>query len=344
MTRLRIAIVGYGRHAAHVLVPALMQLPVEVVALCEPDGERAEEYLSTYRTVPVFEDVEKGIQEARPEAIVAAANPRVHFQAARAGMTAGCNVFVEKAPVESAAQARELAGIEAATGRWVMAGFNRRWATAYRLAAEAIRRPALAGVRLYYARYHAGDYGSEERLLSNHLIHHLDLALWLCGDIEELFTRRLAISAGKIAFDTSFKTSSGAIGTIQCASMQSSSFPQEHLEMLGDGWEVVVDNHQNVQFNRDTRRPSERLHDAPVALDDGLDTIIWNQNRTMFPPTLFQDNGFEIELEHFVRCCRDGTAPAFGAREIVRTMELLEAFRASAESGRAVRPAREPMP
>lgn len=324
VTNLRLAVIGYGRHASFVLVPILHKLPVEIVAICDADRKRLEEYSRIHREVPLFTDYRDMLETARPEAVLIAVDPAIHFEAAKASLLAGCNVFVEKAPTRTADQARELAEIESRVGRWVMCGFNRRWATAYRMAAEIARRPALGGIRMYYAKYHAGEYGTEHRFIENHIIHHLDLMRFFLGGIEGMFLRRVLTGSGKYAYDLSFRAASGAIGTLQSASIQCNSYPQEYVEMIGDGWEVIVGNHQELQFNRDTRNAMDRLKDVPVALDDRLDTLIWNQNRTMFPPTLFADTGFEIELEHFVASCRNGTAPLWHAQDFVETMRLVE--------------------
>ena len=65
---------------------------------------------------------------------------------------------------------------------------------------------------------------------------------------------------------------------------------------MGAGWEIVVDNHQELRYNRDDRSAADRSMLSGMAPDETRDSLIWSQNRTLFPPVVGHDQGFRAEL------------------------------------------------
>jgi predicted dehydrogenase len=100
---------------------------------------------------------------------------------------------------------------------------------------------------------------------------------------------------------------------------------------MGVGWEVIVDNHQDVRYNRDDRRASLRTSLDHQKLDETRDSLLWSGNRTMFPPTVYHDQGFRAELELFIACVRGRKAPEYTMADSLRSLQLMEAFQRAIE-------------
>ena len=327
MAAVRVGLVGCGRHAYHIMHPALRDLGAEVVAACDLKPEALARLTSVYRVEHTYSDYREMLAKERLDALVAITGPESHPAIAIAGMRAGLAVFVEKTPCRTAAEASEMLAVQRETGRFVMVGFNRRYATAYRMARAVVdeRGPA----SLMQTRYHAQDYGSEARFVVGHLIHHLDLARFFLGEIREVQAYRVAHSAGKLGFSINLLAESGAVANVQSASMLHFNYPQEYLQIMGVGWEVIVDNHQEVRYNRDDRSAALRSRYDHMRLDQERDSLLWSQNRTMFPPTVYHDQGFRAELEHFLACVAEGRQPEFTIADSLKSIELMETFQRS---------------
>jgi predicted dehydrogenase len=328
MAEIKVGLVGCGRHACNIMMPALRDLGAAVVAACDTKPEALARLTSIYRVERTYDNYRRLLDVEKLDALVAITGPDSHPAIATAGMHAGLNVFVEKTPARTAAEAAAVVAAQAGTGRWTMVGFNRRYATGYRMARAVIDERA--PVYLMQSRYHAQDYGNEERFVVGHLVHHLDLARFFLGEIREVQAWRVVHTAGKLGFNVNLRAESGAVANIQSASMLNFNYPQEYLQIMGAGWEVVVDNHQDVRYNRDDRPAAQRSRLEHMKLDETRDSLLWSQNRTMFPPTVYHDQGFRAELEVFLACVRDGRPPQFTMADTVKSLVLMEAFQAAA--------------
>jgi predicted dehydrogenase len=327
MADLKVGLVGCGRHASNIMQPALRDLGAEVVAACDTKSEALARFTSIYRVERTYSDYRALLDKERLDALVAVTGPETHPAIAVAGMRAGLNVFVEKTPARTAAEAEAVVAAQRETGRWTMVGFNRRYATAYRMTKAVVdeRAPAY----MMQSRYHAQDYGSEERFIVGHLIHHLDLARYFLGEIRDVQACRVFHSAGKLGYSINLTAESGAVANVQSASMLNFNYPQEYLQIMGVGWEVIVDNHQDVRYNRDDRRAALRAGYDHQRLDETRDSLLWSQNRTMFPPTVYHDQGFRAELELFLRCVSERKAPEYTMTDSLKSIELMETFQRS---------------
>jgi predicted dehydrogenase len=330
MESLRIGLVGCGRHAYHIIAPAIGSLGGRLVAACDKNEATLRKFATTFAVDSTFSDHRELLDRSEIDALVVVTGPDSHARIAMDAMTAGVDVFVEKTPCATAAEAHKALACENRTGRFTMVGFNRRYATAYRMAWNIARENG--PVHLMQTRYHAQNYGDEKRFILGHLVHHLDLARYYLGEIAELQTYRVVHGPGAFGYTINLKTENGAIANIQSASMLNFNYPQEYLQVMGHGWEVIVDNHQEVRYNRDDRSAADRSSLAGMRLDSARDSLVWSQNRTMFPPVVYNDQGFRAEIEEFFACVREGRMPETTMGDAAKTMELLELFGDSLEA------------
>jgi len=215
-----------------------------------------------------------------------------------------------------------------AAGKQIMTGFMKRFATANLLAKEIAQRKEFGGVKLYQAKYTTGRYAKEERIIPHHVIHHLDLARFFLGEMEEIYTTSVRVAEGKVGYNVSLKTKSGAIANIQMSTLQDWSYPNERIEIIGDQRLVVVDNVTDLYYFR----PREKREGFDnYRIDDSRDAVHWSPNRTA--SNIFSHRGYEKEVYHFVSSILDNKVPAPTMEDTVRTMELMETFIKSVKSG-----------
>jgi len=201
-----------------------------------------------------------------------------------------------------------------------MVGFNRRFMTAYAMAREVSQWPEFGGIRMYHSQFHATPYRSDEFLKVNHIIHHLDLARFLMGEIEITHVDKVAIDDRRGGYNISFRSKTGAIGIIQCASMLNELYPMERLELVGDTRNIVIENVKNFTYNRPPTSLKESYE--PFSIGDAGDALVWNPNHGFYPR--YSHHGYENELRYFFDCLEAGTLPQPDIHDSVKTMELLD--------------------
>jgi predicted dehydrogenase len=298
---------------------------MRLVAACDINPQNLEKFATFFYTPRVFLDFQEMLAKEKLDAVICAANAQTHFEVAKACLQAGVHVFVEKTPCETAAQARELSELSKKAGKVVAVGFNRRYATAYALAKDIIASPSF-GASMYYSKFNASVYGSNDYFVFNHIIHHIDLARFLLGEIKLESTLWKKESDASCASVISFTSEKGVIGTIQCASMLEEAYPMERLDIAGTGGNVVVDNLKGLRWNRTA---PARDKDFASPLLEGGDCLSWNPSHGYgLGNGVFSYIGMEAELAAFAEAIQSGKANGCVAiGDCVGTMSFMEDVR-----------------
>jgi predicted dehydrogenase len=307
----RVGFVGLGRHSFDVLAHVLRSAPAhEVVAVCDIDPAKIDRFTGTYSAARTFTDYAEMFAAVKLDAVIVAVSHQSNLPILAAAIENDVHVFVEKTPVRSVAEADQLIELQRSSTSHVMVGFNRRFMSPYLEAKDISEREEFGGIHLYQSQFHATRYG-EEAFKLNHIIHHLDLARFLLGEIELTQVQRVRVGEQLIGYTLSFLAASGAIGTIQAGSLLDARFPMERLELLGTGGNIVVDNLQPVVYHR-----------APGLRDDAGAPGVWSPRTYLTPQHNLQ--GYESEITHFIECVRDGVPPSPDLRDARRTLRLVE--------------------
>jgi predicted dehydrogenase len=316
----RVGIVGCGRHMYEFLLNALKWTEdAQVVAACDIDVEKLNRIARVYNIPSQYTDIREMVDKEQLDALIIAAGHQHNFPLIKTGLEAGVDVFVEKTPCNSTQEATELSAIQRRSGRSLMIGFNRRFMTGYSMAKQVASRSEFGGVRMYHSQFHATPYRSDELLRINHIVHHLDLARFMLGEIALTHVDRLKIDDRRVAYNISFRAETGAIGTIQSASMLNELYPVERLELIGGGRNLIVDNIKSFVYNRSS---SVKQDFQPIELTHDSDALVWNPSHGYYPR--YSHHGYENELRHFFDCLRKGASPEPGIEDSIKTMELLD--------------------
>jgi myo-inositol 2-dehydrogenase / D-chiro-inositol 1-dehydrogenase len=320
VTPTRIALIGLGNHAYQTYYNSTRRAPThELVAVCDVLPERIERFTRLYAVPRSYTDYREMLAAERLDAVLVQIGHAGNGGAIRAAIEAGVHVLVEKTPVATSAEADELVALQRSHGVHVMVGFNRRYMTSYVMAKEIAGRAEFGGVHLYHSQFHANAY-DEAAFGINHVIHHLDLARWLLGEIEPTHVQRRVVGERREAWSVAFEAEAGTIGTIQATSTLDDAYPVERLELVGSGRNVVVDNVKSLVYNRPSRRRKDTLE--PFALDEGGDALVWNPNHGLYPRHSHQ--GYENAIHAFVTALRGGTEPAPSLADARHSIALVE--------------------
>jgi len=124
MTKLRLAIVGFGKIATTRHVPAIAEVPgVELVAIADP--------VATSSEVPHFASLEKLLKDG-PEidAVTLCTPPQVRSAQARLALEAGKHVMLEKPPGATVSEIAPLFAVAQAARKSLFATWHSRFAPA----------------------------------------------------------------------------------------------------------------------------------------------------------------------------------------------------------------------
>lgn len=195
---MRIAVVGCGEQGAGVLLPCAMSLAKSTVtAVCDVQPARAQAAAERWRVPNWFADVETLLEAGVADALVLASTPQAHSELLRRALPLGVAVFVEKPPAASLNELQSLISVSNRHRSTIQVGLNLRYAPVIArlcsvLAGAQFGSPLLFSAR-YFASWPRGDrwsLGNPLRaFLLTHVIHLVDLALFLLGPVTRVDSR-----------------------------------------------------------------------------------------------------------------------------------------------------------
>ena len=150
MKSLRTALVGLGGAAHRIHLPAIAAVEeLDLVGAADTSGQ-ARQAASRWKIPYLAPDVATLLKETRPDLVVVATPPGLHFEHAKAALEAGAHVLCEKPFVPTLAEADALIALSARQGRLLAVNNQYRFMRIY---AETARRIAAGGLgELYQAQ------------------------------------------------------------------------------------------------------------------------------------------------------------------------------------------------
>jgi myo-inositol 2-dehydrogenase/D-chiro-inositol 1-dehydrogenase len=336
---MRIGWIGCGTHAAEMLLPQLVRLPVTLAAIADTDADRLRTVGDRYGVTARYQDADALLAHAGLDAIGMAVGPALHARIGAAALRRGLAVFMEKPPAPTAEAAQALADVAAETGRPCVVGFMKRYSTANRIAGNILSAPAfgprasLLGEYMTAPGYFVGnpDYTG---FLLHHCVHAMDLVPWLMGEpVTQVTARRYEMAPGRLLLHAGFGFASGALATVVMGTHQSRGTPMEWWQVMGDHQRVEVRNVHEVRYYR---APPFKALDPAATLDPAEDTLSWEPNLTAAANE--DHKGYHALLSAFLRRVRGEPSDAPEIADGVQAMRVLEAMVRAMESGGVERP------
>jgi predicted dehydrogenase len=147
-SKLRGAISGFGEVAARAHLPGWRSRPSVVIgAIHDPISERRHEAIRLIKNVRVYDDLELMLDGEAPDFVDVASPPGAHHEAARAALSAGAHVLVEKPLALTLREFDDLAALAVEKARVLMCVHNWKYSPAYAAARRAIEAGRLGAIR-----------------------------------------------------------------------------------------------------------------------------------------------------------------------------------------------------
>ena len=324
-----VAVLGAGRMGlTH--IRTLAGVPsARVIAIADPNLEAAERGRLVGGAELALSSPEEAIDDPRVEAVVIVTPTTTHAGLIERAVRAGKAVWSEKPIALDLAETDRVVALVRETGIPVQLGFMRRFDPGYVKAKAAIDAGALGRIETFRALSRDTYPPSIEFLRSSGgifldmAVHDLDLARFLVGEVEEvysvgavLFDPRFAEAGDIDTANTLLRFANGAIGIVETARHSTWGY-DIRTEVNGAVGKVVVEDYQKtaVLFSREFGFEGDHFENFP----DRFETA------------------FRLELEAFFDALRSGTTPTPGPEDALETLRLAIACTRSWREGQPVK-------
>ncbi|MDO8884466.1 MAG: Gfo/Idh/MocA family oxidoreductase [Pseudotabrizicola sp.] len=263
MKNLKVAIAGAGAISEFHLKGWLAQDAVTLVAICDPDREKAQLRADEFGIAEVFTGVAEMLAATRPDAVDIITPVGSHASLVRMAAACGVHVICQKPMTPTVAEAEALIA-DVGEGVRFMVHENYRFRPHYAEIARRVRAgeigrlrharltvrssslfdypgrvPFLLGRQPYLAQF-------KRLLVFEVLIHHLDALRSILGEMEVLSARLDRINPDLMGEDVALVTLRSADGALiqmdaNISALGYPPLPTDRLELLGDADTLIYD-------------------------------------------------------------------------------------------------------
>ena len=251
--RIRLGLIGVGRHAKDVHIPNLkkMEDTFVVQGIASRSGATAGIAAVRHGAAIATSDHRELLASADIDAVLIATRHTTHARFVKEALDAGKHVFVEKPMTLTLEDAEEIVAKSSEKGLIVRVGFNRRFSPWINAMRNAI---GTDGLRIFSARVNTGlipgDWSNtpeEGGRVLGEAVHFLDLCNWFMM-LEPVSI--LAMFAGEeTVIDpdlmVQIKYSRGSTGQILYTTLGSAQMGKEYFEAFGNGRAARSDDFKN---------------------------------------------------------------------------------------------------
>lgn len=342
MDKLRTVLVGCGLHAKTIMHTTLDFIEeIEVVACCDLDKEKALYTAKRFGLKEYFTNLDKMLESVQAEAAIIISYPNVQAELTKKCLEAGLHVFCEKPIVTSMAEAKMLQDIQNKyPEKHIVVGFQKRFAPYTNKIKDIITKKEFGKASYIFAKFANGYRESTSELLRVGAIHSFDLAHYLIGDVDEVFTHTYEQEDGKVNFAVSVKFLNGAVGNFYLSSLGTwSSKGVEYLEVRGDQNYVILDNLRELTWQKAPLFSAEKgTTDSVEQVPSPSEYLEPNYSHVTGKEYLtFYQNGYGQILEEFAKNIINGNDPKSDLKDGIKCLKMALAVEKSMNTGLPVK-------
>ncbi len=314
--KLRIGVIGCGIHATENIYPCLRYCPVELEAVCALHEFKAKRNAQWFGAKRTYTDYKEMLDKETLDAVFVVVNRKLHKEICQYALQKGIPVFVEKPPVSSLEEIKELVKTSKETGKLCFVAFQKRYAPIYQRAKEIMfasgfRTPTIQ------IRYAGRSSGSEEEFLWELGIHYIDLLRYFLGDVKYVFVEKQ--TKGDLAFLMVFRFQNNAVGSL-LLSAQTGNQPCERVEIYGKNQSIIIDNLRELFWYKGNpgKEKFQQKQGAEVWVPNY--THVHAENQSLFL------NGYAYEVQAFIDAIKENKKPENRIGGCFQNIEILEVF------------------
>ncbi|MGR3514451.1 MAG: Gfo/Idh/MocA family protein [Paracoccaceae bacterium] len=333
----KIAVVGAGLIGkTHI---NLVAQHAELFAIVDPVDAAAKH--ARELDVPWYGDLAACLAAGHPDGVIVASPNGLHHDHARACLEAGVPVLVEKPLTDTVAAGRAVVTSVENTGTPLLVGHHRRHSPIIKAARGVMASGQLGRVvsvnALFWLHKPAAYFDMTWRTKDGagptyiNLIHDIDLLQHLCGPITQVQAREANAVRGFDVEDTSaiiVTLENGALGTITVSDTVSAPWSWE----LTAGENPAYPKTKQSCYMVGGTSGALSLPDLRVWSHEGEQS--WWSPMTTEAIDVPKHDPVKAQLLHFIDVIAGSAAPLVSAQDGLRNIEVLEAIKRAARSGR----------
>lgn len=339
MSHLRLAVLGCGSIARHVHLPLLSRRSdVAVVALADPDVASLTAAQALVPTARSFDDWREALAMPEIDAVLIALPTRDHAEAATTSLRAGRHVYVEKPIGMTCEEAMRVvtAWRDSARPLVGMMGFNYRRNPLVVRAAEQLRDGSIGALHSLRTVFTSSlpvsgwraDRAEGGGVLLDLASHHIDLVRHLTG--REVVSVSADVGTRTTHDDVASLTLLLDGGIRAQVSVALGTVDEDRIECVGDSGTLCIDRVRATDVVTTSREAGGLLASfRPRAIVPS-----WYSVTKRRAP--WHEPSFAPSLEAFVLACRGGTPVTPDLMDGLRALEVVDAARRSAATGRVI--------
>ena len=323
---IEVGVVGCGYWGPNLVRNLRQAQDCKLKVLCDVSQARLNHLGRLYPELSTTRRFETLLEDPELDAIVIATPVRFHYEMAKAALSVGKHVFIEKPIARTEAEARELVHLADRQGLVLMVGHTFLFSPAVRRMKEIISAGDIGDVQYISARrLNLGLFQKDINVAWDLAPHDISILLHL---LEE---SPLSVSC---------QGSSHVGRGIEDVTMMYLNFPKNRCAFIQNSWldpkkvrqMTVVGSRRMIVY--DDTEPLEKLkiYDARVEVPPHYDTFAEftysYHYGDAYVPYIKQDEPLKLECQHFIDCIRKGTEPVTDGRlglEVVRILEAADA-------------------
>jgi predicted dehydrogenase len=343
----RVALIGYGLAGRTFHGPLIAATPgLHVVAIVTADPRRRAAARRDFPAARVLQRVEELWNDTGTfDLVVVASSTPSHTSCTTPAIEAGKAVVVEKPLAPTAASARAIVDLASSRGVLVVPFHNRRWDSDHLTLQRLLREGALGRVLRYESRFDRwrpeptpGSWREEVPSqegggvlldLGTHLV---DQALSLHGPVAQVYAEAFSRRGGAADDDVfvALRHESGVVSHLWANAL--SAAPGPRLRVLGSRAAFVVDH---LDGQEEALRSGLQPHEAEFGMEppERWGRLVSGGTDQRVTPERGDWQRFYTML---VQCMRGEGAPPVPLAEALAGLEILDAARKSAHTGRLV--------
>ncbi len=317
-------VVGYGYWGPNIVRNIVERPEFSLVALCERDESRIEDFGKRNPGVPCERDFDEALANPRVEAVAIATPPHTHYQLVRKALEAGKHVLVEKPLARTAGEAAELIALADELGSVLMPGHTFLYSPSVNKVRNLIEEDVLG--EIYFvtsSRMNLGLY-QQDGVVLDLAPHDLSILLyWLGKPLVDVTANGRSVFQDGV-HETAFLTlrfEGGAQANVQVSWLA----PRKMRQM------VVVGSRKMVQYDDTSADGSVRIYDRGLDFSEPPANFgeyrLTYRTGDMVAPQIEAAEPLALELKDFASAIVEGTTPVSSSRlglEVVFALEALE--------------------
>jgi predicted dehydrogenase len=333
MKEISIGVIGCGYWGPNLARNFASSSACALKAICDLNESRLEHMKSLYPDVEVYKDYEEMLAKADLDAVAVAVPVRAHFPVAKACLSAGCHVLIEKPMASSSAECQELIDLAARRSLTLMVGHTFLFSEPVRRISEIVARGDIGELQyINCQRLNLGLFQKDINVAWDLAPHDISIILHIFGELPEVINcQGNAHLTPGIEDVTNMSLS---FGRRRFATIQSSWLEPRKVRQM-----TFVGSRRMIVYNDVNPAETIRIFDVRVERPPFYDSFAEFQYSyhygDSYIPHLKQEEPLKRLVQHFADCIHSGSRPLSSGEKGLELVRILEASSESLRAGGA---------